>query len=291
MAVNSILIAGGNGNLGHSVADQKPVPDRKMIFGDIRDVEKLRSVFKYEKPDAIVHLAGLFSGSSETNPTTAWEVNATASVHLMKISEENGVGPFVFSSTIASYGSSFPQNLPENTKQWPENIYGATKVAVERIRHWIKFKYGFDFRCLRLPLVISPFVPIGAVTAYPGHACLAAKAGKQFTFPVRADTGVSTLYLMDVICSIFEFTLCDQIKIKQPAYHLHGFHFNAGMLAAELKNRFPNAKFNFDPQEAVDSLIRNWPDNIQDLHARNDWGWVNQYDFKDTLDALLRAGN
>ncbi|MAI58082.1 MAG: NAD-dependent epimerase, partial [Rhodobacteraceae bacterium] len=34
-----------------------------------------------------------------------------------------------------------------------------------------------------------------------------------------------------------------------------------------------------------------WPSVIDDSFARNDWGWVNQYDFKDTLDALLRAGN
>ncbi|MBL6779691.1 MAG: NAD-dependent epimerase/dehydratase family protein [Rhodobacteraceae bacterium] len=308
MTVRSVLITGGNGNLGHLLADrfentgirvisydivepQRPVPSRNIILGDIRDTDKLRTIFEKERPEAVVHLAGVLSGSSEADPMAAWEINATASVKLMQMAEAHNVGPFVFSSTVASYGPEVPAELPAETPQWPQNVYGATKIATERMGNWMKTKRGFDFRCLRFPMVISPFAPQGAVTAYPGHACLAAKSGKPFAFPVKAETGMSTLYLMDVVRSLEEFTLCEKSCVKQPAYNLHAYHFTAGMLAQTLENRFPGAKFTFDPQEPADSMIANWPDIIQDTHAREDWGWRHRYDFNDTIDALLETIN
>lgn len=79
MALKSALITGGNGNLGHLLANhyenigihvisydivdpQRPVDPQNIIIVDIRDLEKLRSPFNKD-PDAVVHLAGLLSGS------------------------------------------------------------------------------------------------------------------------------------------------------------------------------------------------------------------------------------
>ena len=308
MTLKSALITGGNGNLGHLLADhfenigihvisydiakpQRPVASRNIIIGDIRDSEKLRSLFEKERPDAVVHLAGLLSGSSEADPIAAWEINATASVNLMQIAERYYVGPFVFSSTVASYGPDVPAKLPAETLQWPQNVYGATKIASERMGHSMKTKLCFDFRCLRFPMVISPFAPPGAVTAYPGHACLAAKSGTPYSFPVKAETGMSTIYVMDVVRILAEITLCDRVCVKQPAYNLHAYHFTATILARKFQNCFPNATFTFDPKKQSDSVSANWPDIIHDDHAHNDWGWKHRYDFDDKIEALLEIIN
>ena len=129
MTLKSALITGGNGNLGHLLADhfenigiqvisydiivpERPLASRNAVVGDIRDSAKLRSLFEKERPEAVVHLAGLLSGSSELDPIAAWEINATASVNLMQIAEQYDVGPFVFSSTVASYGPDVPTELP-----------------------------------------------------------------------------------------------------------------------------------------------------------------------------------
>ena len=102
---------------------------------------------------------------------------------------------------------------------------------------------------------------------------------------------MSTLYLMDVVRSLAEFTLCDKACVKQPAYNLHAYHFTAAMLAQNLQNRFPDATFTFDPQEPADSMIANWPDIIHDGHAQDDWGWKHRYGFDDTIEALLEIIN
>ncbi|MEM7290091.1 MAG: NAD-dependent epimerase/dehydratase family protein [Pseudomonadota bacterium] len=308
MTISKVLITGGNGNLGRLVAsdfeahgvevvafdlpasvavENAPAKDRLLVTGDIRDTDLLKEILKVQKPDAILHLASLLSGSSEADPALAWAVNATASINLMHLAKEHTAGPFVFASTIATYAPDNLELLPEDAPQWPENVYGATKVAVERMGVWMKKRDDFDFRCLRFPMVLSPFSPPGAVTAYPGHACNAAVNGEPFTFPVGKDTGMSTLFLNDVTRSLLEITFANRDTLKSHAYNLHAFHFTAGKLATYLKEKFGNAKFSFEPDARVDPLISGWPDRVDDTSARKDWSWEPQYDFEKCVEAVL----
>lgn len=305
MTLESVLITGGNGNLGRLLAARfiadgtqvisfdlpgttGPEGAQACVYGDIRDAELLSELLDTYRPQAIVHLASLLSGSSEADPQAAWEINATASVNLMQMAQARGIGPFVFASTIASYDTDFPNFLPEDAPQWPANVYGATKVAVERMGVWMKKSSGFDFRCLRFPMVLSPFAPPGAVTAYPGHAINAAARGEAFAFPVAENTGMSTLYLEDVTRSLFEITHADAAHLTRPAYNLHAFYFTAGQWAAKIAQEYPNAQLGFAPDATLDPLIKGWPDEVEDAAARADWGWVPSYDFDATAAAMIR---
>ena len=308
MTIKNVLITGGNGNLGRLLASDfeargvtvvafdlpsdNPLPDdpaksRTFIAGDIRDTGQLESILDEHRPDAIVHLASLLSGSSEANPELAWEVNATSSIRLMKMAQNRDIGPFVFASTIASYAPDHRDTLSEDAPQWPDNVYGATKIAVERMGVWLKKSSEFDFRCLRFPMVLSPFSPPGALTAYPGHACNAAVAGKPFTFPVRRETGMSTLFLNDVTRSLVEITLAQRSLLRRHVYNLHAFHFTAGELADYLSERFEEAQFYFEPDERVEPLIAGWPNRVEDQSARDHWNWKPEYGFTECVEAVL----
>ena len=290
------LITGGNGNIGRLLSEQLIEQDisvirfdlpgsepethselETIITGDIRDQALLKSIFSDHKPDAVYHLASLLSGSSEADLNSAWEINATASFNLLQMSKENNVGMFFFASTLASYGQDIPSPMPEDQSQWPENIYGVTKIAVERLGNYFKAKHGMDFRCLRFPLVISPFAPPSAVTAFPSHAFKAAVEGKPFIFPVSAETGLSTLFLLDVINSIMAFTFAEKKQIKQPAYNVHSYYLSAQIVIDEITKQYPEFKYSFEPQADVQALLTGWPDETIDKYAREDWGWSPQY--------------
>lgn len=305
MSPTSLLITGGNGNLGRLVAQRfilrglrvisfdlpgtKPVEGvHATVHGDMRQTEVLRNLLDDHKPEAIIHLASLLSGSSEADPQAAWAINATASVTLMRLAEERRIGPFVFASTIATYGGNLPKTLPEDAPQWPDNVYGATKVAVERMGVWLKQSARFDFRCLRFPMVLSPRAPKGAVTAYPSHAFNAAATGQPFTFPVSKDTGMSTLFLDDVVASLVDITLAPRDGLGANAYNLHGFHVTAGEIAARIKAEIPAFRYDFAPDPRVDALIKGWPDHLVDESARKDWGWQPAYDFEACAKEMFR---
>ena len=145
--MKKVLITGGNGNLGHLVAQrlsaggieivrfdlpgtEKDGPGAEVV-GDIRDAALMRDVFDTHEPDAIIHLASLLTGSSETDLDATWEINATASFKLMRLAQDRKLpGPFVFASTVGTYGPNAGDPLPEDAEQWPDGFYGATKVAV-----------------------------------------------------------------------------------------------------------------------------------------------------------------
>lgn len=308
----SVLITGGNGNLGRLVADKllargqrvikfdipgtEPVTlhaNETVVSGDIRDLDLLKKIFGQHRPDTIYHLASLLSGSSEADLMAAWEINATASFNLLNLAHETGVGKFFFASTAASYGPVDTDPMPQDYPQWPENMYGVTKIAVERMGVYFKQKHGLDFRCLRFPLVVSPFAPEGAVSAFPSHAFKAAFNGQPFRFPVAENTGISTLFLEDVIDSIVSYTAAEAIQLSRHVYNLHAYYLTAGMVALEAAKRFPGFDYGFEPIEAVEHLISSWPDVVDDTDARRDWGWQPAFDFDQSatrICELLRTG-
>ena len=304
--ITKAFITGGNGNLGRLVADQllaKGIevvkfdipgtePDEvqtgeTIVIGDIRDQTLLRDIMQKHRPDTVYHLASLLSGSSEADPAAAWEINATASFHLMQLAQEFDVNTFFFASTIATFGSDLDDPLPEATQQWPANIYGATKVAVERLGVYFKQKNNMDFRCLRFPLVFSPFAPPSAVTAYPSHAFRAACNNESFTFPVSPGIGMSSMLLEDVITGIVKFTLADRAALTQHVYSLHGYYVTAEEVAKEIQSRVPGFTYDFAPDATVDKLLGDWPNVIVDDTARRDWGWEPEYDFKKSADQMM----
>ena len=308
----NVLITGGNGNLGRLVADKLlargqrvvkfDIPgtepetvhaNETVVSGDIRDHELLQQVLAQHRPDTIYHLASLLSGSSEADLPAAWEINATASFRLLNLAHETGVGKFFFASTAASYGPVDTEPMPLEYPQWPESMYGATKVAVERMGVYFKQKQGLDFRCLRFPLVLSPFAPAGAVSAFPSQAFKAALNGESFRFPVAQNTGVSTLFLEDVVDSIVDYTAAEATQLSRHVYNVHGYYLTAGMVALEAAKRFPGFDYRFEPIATVDHLISSWPNVVDDADARRDWGWQPAFDFDQSaarICELLHAG-
>tara|TARA_B100000768_G_C11284169_1_gene380845 strand:+ start:4847 stop:5782 length:936 start_codon:yes stop_codon:yes gene_type:complete len=304
------LVTGGNGNLGQLVAQhledagtevisfdlsgsEGALSDQRhaVVLGDIRDQDLLENTIKTHKPDVVIHLASMLSGSSEANPGLAWEVNASSSIRFMRMCLEHQTGPFFFASTAATYGPDLSSPVGLNTPQWPENIYGATKVAVERMGVYLKLKQGFDFRCLRFPMVLSPFAPAGAMTAYPSHAIAAAAKGESFIFPVAEHTGMSTLYLNDVTRSVIEICTAERSALNQHIYNLHSYMFTAQDLVTAIQSRYPDFTCSFTKNSPTDDLIRRWPDVFDDSAAQQDWGWKPQYNFEATIDALAHRYN
>ena len=304
------LVTGGNGNLGRLVAQNLEKtgtrvvsfdlsgsegahsdPRYAVVLGDIRDHTLLEQTIRTHKPDVVIHLASMLSGSSEANPSLAWEVNASSSIRFMHMCLDHKTGPFFFASTAATYGPDLTSPVGLDTPQWPENIYGATKVAVERMGVYLKLKQSFDFRCLRFPMVLSPFAPAGAMTAYPSHAIAAAAKGESFVFPVSKNTGMSTLYLNDVTRSIVEICAADRSSLHKHIYNLHSYMFTAQDLVAEIQRRYPDFTCSFTEDSPTEDLIRRWPDIFDDSAARQDWGWKPQYDFEATVDSLALHSN
>ncbi len=165
----AVLVTGGAGYIGsHTVLEliekneevivvdnlekghKKAVLGGKLIVGDLRDMDFIRSVFKNNNIEAVIHFAAYIEvGESVKDPLKYYNNNVVATLNLLTAMKEAGVDKIVFSSTAATYGE--PENIPiqETDKTFPTNPYGETKLAVEKALKWADKAYGIKHIILR----------------------------------------------------------------------------------------------------------------------------------------------
>lgn len=267
--------------------DFQPADDMNFVAANLDDATALRWLVDDYRPQFLLHFGSLLSGACEQNLGRAWQINATASIVLLEAAARLDDCVFFFPSTGATYGFGVPDPLPEDQPQWPENFYGAMKVAVERAGGYFRAKRGLDFRSVRLPMVLSPSAPAAAVSAYASWAFVEARSGRPFVFPVSPETGISTIYVKDVIAGIHQLLSAPKARLSRPVYNLHSFGPTAADIAAAIRRHVPEFACSFQPDPLVDRLLGGWPRVHADASARADWGWAPRYDLDATAADLL----
>lgn len=300
------LVTGAAGNLARLLTerlqaagkevtglDREPAAAAGVRFeqADVTDGARLASLVAEVRPDCILHMASLLTLSSEADPAAAWRVNATASFELLRAAADHGVSRFFFPSTIATYAGNLPDPLPEDFPQWPVTIYGVTKVAVERMGAYLWRTAGLDFRAVRLPVVVSPYAPPGAVSAYPSHAFTAARRGEPFVYPAPPDLRVSSIYVMDVIEGILQLVDADPARLSRRVYNLHAFAPSTRDMAAAVSRLAPGFRYRFEPRDDVTAMLGGMPSVLVDASARRDWGWNPRFDLAAAADDVARLAD
>lgn len=132
--------------------------DFKFYELDLLDEEKLDSVFKENKIEAVIHFAGLKAvGESVEKPIEYYHNNITGTLILLKTMKKYNCKKIVFSSSATVYGN--PQKLPiaEDSPLSTTNPYGSTKLMIEQILQDVAVA-DKDF-CIA---ILRYFNPIGA---------------------------------------------------------------------------------------------------------------------------------
>lgn len=104
----------------------------RLIFGDVRDPEALRSAMSGVQ--AVVHLAAIVGEPAcLVNPEAAQSINVAGAENALSVSKECGVERFVFISTCSNYGVSSPNTLAhEDSALNPLTDYAISKVLAEK---------------------------------------------------------------------------------------------------------------------------------------------------------------
>ena len=122
----------------------------KFYQGDIGDYKFISNILKEEEIDGVIHFAAFsLVGESMENPYKYYENNVGKTNSLLKAIIDSGVKNIVFSSTAATYGE--PKTIPilETDDTKPTNVYGETKLSMEKMIRWYNKAYGLNYVCLR----------------------------------------------------------------------------------------------------------------------------------------------
>lgn len=103
-------------------------------LGDIRDIERLKSVLNKHKPYACIHFAGHIDVAlSVLYPGKYYDNNVVGSLNIIEALCQCGVKSLVVSSSCAVYGLPKIVPISEDCPLDPISPYGRTKVMMEWI--------------------------------------------------------------------------------------------------------------------------------------------------------------
>jgi UDP-glucose 4-epimerase len=161
--MSNILVTGGAGFIGSHVTEElvkrghevvvvddmsggfsdNVHPEAELVQGSICDVALINSLFERGNFEYVYHLAAYAAeGLSHFIKRFNYNNNLMGSVNLINAAINNNVKCFVFTSSIAVYGTSPELPLREETTPHPEDSYGVAKLAVEH--ELIASKHMFD---------------------------------------------------------------------------------------------------------------------------------------------------
>ena len=165
-----VLVTGGAGYIGSVVAAQllergyevivydnlsrgrrAAVPaGAALVVDDIGNREGLDRVLRTQPVDAVMHFAAFIeAGESMREPTRFFRNNTANTLTLLEAVLTHKVGRFVFSSTAAVYGTPERTPIEEDAPLRPTNVYGESKLLVERMLDWLHRIHGLRYANLR----------------------------------------------------------------------------------------------------------------------------------------------
>ncbi len=147
-------------DLSGGFADNVP-PEAKFVNGSIIDDALVSRLFERERFNYVYHLAAYAAeGLSHFIKRFNYTNNVVGSVTLINAAVNSGVECFVFTSSIAVYGTG---QLPmvESLRPEPEDSYGIAKFAVELELEISKTMFDLDYVIFRPHNVYGELQNIG----------------------------------------------------------------------------------------------------------------------------------
>lgn len=142
----------------HNIATQINHPNYQLYTIDILDKEKLEDVFKNNKIDVVVHLAGCVGvRNSFENPAKYLRVNINGTINILEKMRKYSINKMVFASSSSVYGNRKENTFKECiTDLIPISPYAVTKLLGEKIIYKYTQSFNMNAVCLRLFTVYGP---------------------------------------------------------------------------------------------------------------------------------------
>jgi nucleoside-diphosphate-sugar epimerase len=282
------------GNNQVVAADLKEVCPDNLANGpyiqlDVMNRENVRAYLIEQQFDEVYLLAALLSATAEKNPDFAWRLNMEGLFTILDLAKEGHIKKVFWPSSIAVFGPTTPRiNTPQYTVMEPSTVYGISKQAGERWCEYYHAKFGVDIRSIRYPGLISyKSLPGGGTTDYAVDIFYKAKAGLPFVSFLKADSALPMMFMDDAIRATIELmdAPTEQVKIRS-SYNLSALSFTPAELHLAIKELKPDFQISYEP-DFRQAIADSWPASIDDTHAREDWGWKEQFDLKRMTEVML----
>lgn len=303
-----ILITGGTGNLASrllvplvrrgdelTLLDVHESPDTSIpelsqcrtVIGDLSVKDDFFKLVGESSFDSIFHMAALLSGDAEKDSDRAWKVNMEGTRNVLEAARIFNVGKILFTSTVASFGAGVPEPVDVDAPQWPISLYGATKVAGERLGVYYHNRFGLDFRCVRLAAVVAPRGAPGGASGFCSLLYRQAVENGKYAFYLNPETRAPLIYVEDAVRALLDLHDAPASALTRRVYQLNGIGPSAEEMAASLKTQLPHVEITYEPDSVRNAIVESWPIEFDASDAVRDWGWRSRFDLDQMTEAMI----
>ncbi len=307
-----VLVTGGHGVIGSWVSreltrhghvpivlDRLPqprltfsdAPFAPAVVADVRDTEMLRAVLTSEGITRVVHLAAIVGRRADEAPVDAIEVNASATVALLRLARELRIRRVVVLSTKGVLGHLPGRFLhptydpvPTDWPASPVSLYDGTKLLVEIAVRGAR-DGGQDCAAIRLATTWGPGKGAETHAGFALHSDLveAVLRGEPVEVEVGPQYGYDLVYYADVAAGLVAAAF-GRAPLRDPVYHLgSGAIVTLGTFVEALTTIAPNARVRLGDQPPPGRNCR-----LDITSSRRDFGYRPRWHLRAALRDFVR---
>ena len=208
--MTSVLIIGGGGMIGQKLASsytesetvslldmafpENSNSNAKNILGSVTDTSIVEKTLS-DLPDTIFYLASVVSGEAEEDFSKGWDINIhafwsfLAQIRDKHLKSDGQYRPkIIFTSSIAVFGSPFPNKITDDFLTAPRTSYGAQKACCELMLNDFIRKGFCEGLAIRLPTIcVRPGKPNLAASSFFSGIIREPLNGLKANLPVSPD--------------------------------------------------------------------------------------------------------
>ncbi len=266
------------------------IPEIKQcqtVIGDLSAKDDFFELVKDSEIDSIFHMAAILSGDAEQDAERAWRVNMEGTRNVLEAARLFDVEKVVFTSTVATFGAGLPEPVEVDAPQWPVSLYGATKVAGERLGVYYHHRFGLDFRCVRLTAVMAPRGAPGGASGFCSLLYRESVQNGKYDFYLKPETRAPIIYVEDAVRALLDLHNAPSDALTRRVYQVNGIRPSAEEMAASVQARLPHVRIGYKPDPVRDGIVESWPTELDASDATRDWGWKSGFDLDQMTEAMI----
>jgi nucleoside-diphosphate-sugar epimerase len=259
------------------------------IAGDISD-RTVADRLVAEKPDIVMHLAAIVSGEAEADFDKGYAVNLDGTRHLFEAVRAQHYKPrMIYASSIAVFGTPFPEPIPDEFHLTPLTSYGTQKAVGELLLNDYTRRGIFDGIGLRLPTIcVRPGKPNKAASSFFSGIIREPLAGVEAILPVPRTVLHTHASPRSAVNFLIHAAEIDGDKVgPRRNLTMPGVAVTVGgqieSLARVAGDRFA-ALIREEPDPTVWAIVQNWPTQFDAKRAR-----ALGFKAEDNFDDIVRA--
>jgi nucleoside-diphosphate-sugar epimerase len=265
------------------------------VTGDLSDPALVADVLTAET-DSVFHLAAVVSGQAEAEFDTGMRVNLDTTRVLLERCRALARPPkFVFASSLAVFGGTLPNPVPDDAVITPQSSYGTQKAVCELLISDLSRKGYIDGRSLRLPTItVRPGKPNKAASSFASGIIREPLAGVDAVCPVAPTTA---MWIQSPAAVIENFLLGHDAPRSHFAasrsVNVPGLCVSVREMVESLRRVAGDAvaarvQWQFDP--VIDRIVSTWPANFTPVLGRA-MGMRADADFESIVRAYMSDQN